>query len=366
MPSTDQLSAQLDRLAAFDSGPYPVISLYLNMQPDQRGRDNYDPFLRKELTDRVRTYPADGPERSSLEKDAERIRQHVGGVEPSANGLAIFACSGADLFEAVPLAAPVAEHKLYISSEPHLYPLARLADDFPRYAVLVADTQSARLFVVAANVLRQATTVEGTKTRRHKMGGWSQARYQRHIDNYRTQHAKEVVDALQRLVTDEGLTSVILAGDEVILPMLRAEMPKELSDRVVDVLKLDINAPERDILAATTDLIKQKDEASDRERVQVLFDAYRGSGLGVVGIEGTAQALELGQVEELLISGTPGAIDVGTDAGDTPAGERSAEERTADDLIAKARNTAARITIIQDAALLAPVGGVGALLRFKL
>ena len=36
------------------------------------------------------------------------------------------------------------------------------------------------------------------------------------------------------------------------------------------------------------------------------------------------------------------------------------------DLIIKARNTSAAIKFIEDPALLAPVGGVGAFLRFKL
>lgn len=38
MPSTDQLTAQLDRLATTDTGPYPVVSLYLNLQADDRAR----------------------------------------------------------------------------------------------------------------------------------------------------------------------------------------------------------------------------------------------------------------------------------------------------------------------------------------
>ena len=43
------LSEQLDRLAAFEPAPYPVISLYLNTQPDQHGRDQYQAFVRKEF-----------------------------------------------------------------------------------------------------------------------------------------------------------------------------------------------------------------------------------------------------------------------------------------------------------------------------
>ncbi|MBS1819663.1 MAG: host attachment protein [Acidobacteria bacterium] len=368
MPSTDQITAQLDRLASFDSGPFPVLSLYLNAQPDQHGRDNFDAFLRKELAARVRTYPADSPERQSLEQDAEKVRAYVAGLDPAANGVAIFSCAAADLFEAVQLAAPIPEHRLYVSSEPHLYPLARLADEYPRYAVLVADTNRARIFVVAANAVQARETVENTKTRGQKMGGWSQARYQRRVQNDRAQHAREVADVLTRLVRDEGIASVIIAGDDVVVPLLRDEFPKELSARILDTVALDIRAPEHEILQAAQNLVQQKDTENDRERVEALFDAYRGNGLGVVGPEAVRTALEMGQVEELLITGVPASLDAQGSSGtsETAPAERTPEEQVADELIAKARQTAARITIVQDGSLLEAVGGVGALLRFKL
>jgi peptide subunit release factor 1 (eRF1) len=290
-------------------------------------------------------------------------------VDASANGLAIFACSAGDLFEAIPLAAPITDHRLYIADQPHLYPLARLIDEYPRYAVLVADTHVARLFAVAANTLHARNTVESTKTRGHKMGGWSQARYQRRVQNDRAQHAREVVAALGRLVKEEALESIIIAGDDVIVPLLRAEFPKELADRVVDVVKLDIRAPEHAILEASRAVMMQKDAETDRERVEALFDAYRGNGLGVVGAEATRLALEMGQVEELLMTGSPETLDPGTSTsvtGAAPASERTPEEQLADELVAKARLTSANVTIIQDATLLASVGGVGALLRFKI
>ncbi|HEY7170481.1 MAG TPA: Vms1/Ankzf1 family peptidyl-tRNA hydrolase [Vicinamibacterales bacterium] len=366
MPTTDTLAAQLDRVAAFDSGPFPVVSLYLNLQPDQHGRDNFEPFLRKALAERLRTYGAEGPERKSLEQDAEKIRTYVNELDAAVNGLALFACSGAELFEAIAVAAPIPEHKLYISEQPHLYPLARLLDDFPRYAVVLADTHLARIFVVAGNRVVQTEQVEGTKTRRHRMGGWSQARYQRHIDNFHAQHAKEVVDTLARIVTDEAIPSIVVAGDEVIVPLLRDYMPKELTARIIDTVKLDIRAPEHEVLEATRAAMQEKDAQTDRERVDALIGAYRGNGLAVAGIEDTRAALELGQVDELLVTGAPAAIEVHAKAATTTAGERSPGEQAADELIAKARQTAATVRIVQDAALLSAVGGVGAFLRFKL
>ena len=49
------LREQLDRLAAFESGESPVLSLYLDLRADQQGRENYDTFLRKALPERART-----------------------------------------------------------------------------------------------------------------------------------------------------------------------------------------------------------------------------------------------------------------------------------------------------------------------
>jgi len=367
MPTIDQLHEQLDRLAEWDPGPFPVVSLFLNLQPDDRGRDRFEPFLRNELDARLTTYGAQGPERASLEKDADRIRKYVGGVDPSANGLAVFSSSGADLFEAVPLAAPIAEHRLYISDQPHLYPLARLLDEYPRCAVLLADTHSARIFIFALNALERQAQIEGTKTKHHKKGGWAQARYQRHTENYHLHHAKEVIDALARIVRDEAITSVLIAGDEAIVPLLREQMPKDLAERIVDVLKLDIRAPEREVLDATVAVIKEQTAESDRERVEALIGAYRGNGLAVVGVDAVRRALELGQVDELVIAARPDALDpAARSTTQREPSERTAEERAADELIVKARETAAKTRVIEDASLLAAVGGVAATLRFKL
>ena len=365
MPLADSLSAQLDRLAALEPGPFPVISLYLNAQPDQHGRDHFEPFLRKELAQRIRTFPADGPERESLDKDGEQIRAFLTTVDASVNGVAIFASAGAGLFETIELAAPIDEHRLFISSQPHLYPLARALDQHPRYAVLMADSHFSRIFVVAANTVEATEQVAGTKTRRHKMGGWSQARYQRHIENYHQQHAKEVVETLTRIVRDESVGAIVIAGDQVAVSLITAELPKDIAARVVDVVKINAHSAEREIVEATIETMRQNDAETDRARVEELLGAYRADGLAVVGVDETLRALEMGQVDELVIAATPDVIDPGQ-RNDAANDERSPAERTADELIAKARQTAATVRFIEDPALLSGVGGVGAFLRFKL
>jgi peptide subunit release factor 1 (eRF1) len=366
MPTIAQLTEQLDRVSAADCGPFPVVSLYLDLRPNERGRDQFEPFLRKELTERLNTYPASGPERESLEADASRIRDHVANIDGAVNGLAIFACHGAGLFAALELAAPIDGHRLYVSDRAHLYPLARVLDEYPRYLALVTDTHSARIFVFAINELEKSEQIEGEKAKHHKKGGWSQARYQRHTENMHLQHAKEVVDHVARIVHNEGIDKVIIAADDVIMPLLREHFPKEVSDRIVDVVTLDVHANERTVLEATIAALRKKDKESDRERVEELIGAYRANGLALVGREATTRALQVGQVDELVITAVPAALARTGNGAAQKTAELSQAESEADELILQARNTSAKIRFIEDPALLAPIGGVGAFLRFKL
>jgi peptide subunit release factor 1 (eRF1) len=382
MPLTDQL----DRLAKFEPVPYPVVSLYLNTQPNEQGRDQFQTFIRQEFKSRSQTYPPGSPDRVSLDKDLERIASYLeNDLQPSANGVAIFACDAAGLFETVQLNAPIEQHWLYIGDTPHLYPLARVESRFPRYAAVVADTNTARIMVFATGELQSQAEVKNEKTRRTSQGGWSQARFQRNISNQHQQHVKEVVEALDRIVTQEGIEQILTVGDEVVLPILRDQLPKHLADKIVDHLKIDSKAPVDEILAATVEAMGRLNQQSDKDKVEAAIGGHRGGNLGVVGPEATLEALIKGQVDELLLSGTiaslknvsPRAAAMANDstlrdpAVETAAGGEAAQAdpqvvRLADELVTRATNTSAKVTIIEDPELLQPHGGVAALLRFRI
>ncbi len=366
----------LKELAAFAPTHLPVVSLYLNTQPDQHGRANYESFVRKELMAHLRTYPLRSPERQSLERDLERINYYLSEeLRPSANGLALFACAGENEFlKAVQLDAPLAEHCLHIYHQPHLYPLARVSDQYRRYAVLVADTNAARLFVFGLGTQLNASTVQNTKVNWVSLGGLNETRYQSHLKNYHLLHAKEVVSALDKLVREEQIEQILLAGDEVIIPVLMPQLPPHLANKVIDVLRLDITTPEHEIFAASLEAIREQDAKDDAEKVTRLFDQYHG-GLATLGAHDTLVALSNGQVDELYLSAaleafhddeeTVGAALVpGTPLNTLDQAARRV--LMADELVTRAQQTGAGICFIEDAALLESVGGIGATLRYRL
>ena len=346
------LREQLDRLAAREPVDAPFVSLYLDMRTDEHGKRRHDTFLRKAWQERGDTLQ--GEARRSFDRDVERISAHLeNDVPKSTNGLAIFACAAADFFEAVHLDAPLEQNGLFVGPVPHLYPLARINDQYPRYAALLVDTNSARIFVFHLGRTHAERQVTNVKTKRTSIGGSSQARYQRHVENFHLLHIKEVVDVLDRVVRDEVINDVVVACDEVAKPLLMEQLPKHLAEKVVDVLKLDIRTPEQRVLAETMEALRANDAETDASQVEAMLGGWRGDGLGIAGAEATLKALEMGQVEELLI--TSQDLDQQDDQAVTRANE----------LIMKAQQTAARIRFIEDPALLSQVGGVGALLRFK-
>jgi peptide subunit release factor 1 (eRF1) len=371
-----ELDELMKKLTAFDPAGFPVISLYLNAQSGEHGRDQFDQFVRKQFEEIAKTFTQRTPERASFDRDVERIKYYLENeLEPSANGAAIFACSGAGFFEAAQLFAPFERHRISVSNYPDLYPLARVLNHYDRYVALLADTNSARLFVFGLGKQLEERQILNQKTNRSQVGGWSQARFQRHTENYHLHHAKEVIDALERVVREEQINHVILSGDEVIIPLLREQMPKELTDKVVDVLRINIKAPQHEVLRATLEAMRERQAQDDVERVERLLNEYRSGGLAVVGARDTLKALEIGQVDELIINADRGTIEVegvGTDLyliatasdGSRPAAEPLAVA-IADRLVTLAQQTAAHVVFIKEASLLAGAGGVGAFLRYK-
>jgi peptide subunit release factor 1 (eRF1) len=196
-------------------------------------------------------------------------------------------------------------------------------------------------------------------------------RYQRHVENNHLHHAKEVVEMLDRVVREEAVEHIILAGDQVIIPLLREQLPDQLKEKIIDILRLDMRTPEHEVLKATMEALSEHNLHTDAEKVRRLLDEYRAGGLAVVAVTDTMKALEQGQVDELLISASPSEVRLEEEFDTSPQDHNSTGDgfssglTIADLLLTRARQTGAHVTFIEDAALLRSVGGVGAMLRYQ-
>lgn len=368
----------LSRLLEVQPSSSPFVSVYLNTEPNQNGRKDFDVFLKKQFKDHLTVLEEGTERRKSIETDAERISDFLGGLDPSVRGVAAFACSGEnDFLETFEFETPFENDRFYLFDRPYVYPLVRLMDQNPTFAVVAADTNSAHIYVIKRAETVRREDIQNTKTNRSEVGGWSQMRYQRHIENFHQQHAKEVVEELEKILRTERITRVILAGDQkVIVPLLRDEMSNELEERVVDSLALNVNTPEHEIAELAQSAIRKHDAEEDKAKIEHLFEVNYDDGAGVTGVEKTLAALLNGQVQELYLSADPDSIVYKTadvklvlknyfPGDEEPLSAVGEKELLVNEMIKLAAGSAERIRFIEDTHLLKTAGGVGAFLRYQ-
>ncbi len=345
----------LRKLAALDAADVPVVSAYLDMRPQATGQDPSVRSGRIVLKDRLREIEKAlgprGPDLESFRADAERIERYLDDEAPAASqGLAIFACHGHDLFEVVH-AGVAFENQVTADRVPHIFQLARLLDEQETSVVAVADSNTARLFVTRTGAIEEVGGPDDDSIhyRKRSTGGWSEARYQRHIDKHRANFAREAAAEIDRLIGAEGATRLILAGDEVAMtPLLDTLSPAARQLMHGEPLRLDIRTPRDDVAAEVAPLLAQAEAEDACAVADRLVQAVRASGLGVAGLDRTRTALDYGQVDTLVLD---------------PAAQL--DEGVMNALIRQAATTSADVEFVEGHEQLGALGGVGALLRYR-
>ncbi len=371
------------RLAEVDAPDFPVLSIYLDMRAHATGQS---PGRRASLTvlrDRLRqierTYGPRGDDFDSFTADEERLRRFLDNTfDPAAHGLAVFACSAIDLWETIETGVPFRD-SVSVGQMADLFQLARLIDEHETAVIALVDSNTARLFVTRTGRLEEESGPDekNASFQKRAMGGWSQARYQRHIDKHMVDFASRSAAAIEELVDRENARRVIVAGDEVaITPLLDALSPA-VRTHVEDVLRVDMRVS-RDELRDEVRMVLERAEAESGATVaDQVIGAFRGGGLGIVGFERTRRALEAGAVDVLVLAGLPGTPPDVSDAHDArnleERGEVSDEQAKdgidldqRNELVRLAAATSADIEVVSGHAALEQAEGVGALLRYHI
>lgn len=300
-----EIRRPLRRMAAFPPSPdAPYLTVAVDWRPDgtqpnsRPGRD----IVRRKLDDLVEAQQAHTPAHAAVSRARDEIVQYLDNeVDPSVHGVYIVA--GGDETVFVPLALGISvETAVDLGPVPVLTPLARYAEDNPRFAVLVADQRDATLTIVDQAMSAADTTIEGSDYPRHQQqGGWSQHRYQMRADERISAFARTVVDQTQRALDDAGIDLLIIAGDEVIMPELDSAWHPKMKERIVGHIKSPHGATQADVIAKAMPVAEKAARERETEAVRLLVNGV-GGPLAVGGVEDTLLALEEGRVMNLILT----------------------------------------------------------------
>jgi hypothetical protein len=377
--SAESLNETIARLAHRAPSPNPIVSCFVNVGPDGSGRPTFQTFLKKAFSDRIRSFPEGSESRSRLEADRDRIITYLTGqLDPGSLAAAIYASEGDGLWEALSFRATFDEHRLVVGPVPHLYPLVKLADQSPLYAVCVADSNQARLVVCGlGEVLREEDFLAPEPIDRTRVAGWAELRYQSRVEEHIKKNAREILDRLAQVVDSHEVDYVILAGDVTILSELRRQLSPAIAEKVIDVERIPIDAGKQEILRRTIDTVRLSEIEDSRRLADQVVDRFRAGGLAVAGLDPTIDALNREQVDILLLHESFDG-EVGWQCPrcrvlgrrpyprECPFCQAPAEEiDLREAMVRRAERTGRRVEIVEDHEALLTLDGVGALLRYR-
>jgi peptide chain release factor subunit 1 len=294
-----------ERLGGLRTDDAPVLSVYLDLDPARFATPAARAAELAALVQEARR-EAKGPE-GSLEDGltaaiarVSRLLDSDPAIARGARSLAIFAVAGVDAVEVVTVPTMI-EPLAVIDTVPWLEPLAgTLVPD--AWGVAVVGRRTARLFRGGPAALVQFAALTDEVHRRHAQGGWSQARFQRGIDEEVSAHVRRAARELSRAHRRRPFGHLAIVASSELWPMVQAALPGDLRPRVAGVVDADVHdASAADVLRAVAPLLTRAERERERRLLVRLEEALGTGGAAVAGLDEVLATLEQEAVDVLLV-----------------------------------------------------------------
>ena len=372
---------QLRELAAFRADKGCAVSLYVDLNPSETATPPAVETRVNSLLDEAerslheRRRALTHEQRETLKGDLDRIRHWFddGFDRSGVRSVAVFAAGLDNFWSTLSLADPVPD-SAKVGAELYLAPLARLVSRADGVVVAFVGRERGQVYRLRAGQLVELADRTEDAPGRHDQGGWSQARYERHIETIVSRHLRRVADTLDDCVRKLRGTRVVLVGAEEIRPEFEEILSSEVKSRLLGWTSAEAHADGRQLLEAVRPLLHEWWAGREAEVLARWREEAGKNGRAATGWEETLDAASDGRIELLLVQDgvdqpayqCPACGRAQMADGSCPL-DGTTMERSEAGLDLAVHQTLAHggtVHVIRDRRDLEPVGGVAALLRF--
>src|SRR5437773_1484933 len=229
VPSEHAVRDAIERLSCVEPGPFQVLSCYLKLEPRDKERGKYLIKMKnrvKRVESDLARRALDHAQREEVAGDLARVLHYFEEPThlPPARGIALFACSKINLFQA--LALPhVHRSRLALAPVPLIRELVALEEEFGTILVAACDRTGARFFEVTAFDVAELPALMAEATRPGKFhgerqakkgtvlaGGYGEHNYNMRIRQEKQRHYANVADHIYQIHTQRPLAGIVVAG----------------------------------------------------------------------------------------------------------------------------------------------------------
>lgn len=295
----------IEALLGFQPSGAPVVSMYCSVPADPgqlKGAKSRLHDLVQTVRSRAESHDLPHADRASQRADADRILE----LEELMRALqgrtvAMFRCSQRGFEEAVVLPGWVRD-RIELDVTPYVRPLLAVLDEAHRYAVVVVDRESGRLFEFYLGVLEARAREDGRALRKPDFAQGDKEHSRNKAEELAKRNYRDVAGALDQLVQEQGIELVVLGGHEDTVPAFLDQLPQHLRRKVVGTFIADPHtlspATARDEAQRAIDDYERREE---QQLVAQAMEKVAASGLGAAGLDWCLLAANEQAIEHLLV-----------------------------------------------------------------
>jgi peptide chain release factor subunit 1 len=371
----------LRELAAFRAEKGCAISFYVNLDPrDAPTALDADARVSSLLVQGERSNGAvhahlTHEQRLGLKTDFERIGNFFEQEfsRDGTQGLAIFTAGLDNVWRTLPLTEAVPD-RVHVGREFHLAPLVPLVGRGDGAIVAVVGRERGQLFRLRGGRLEEISDQTEESPGRHDQGGWSQKRFQRHIEKLVSEHLRHVADALDRRVRRLRSPKVVVVSSEETRAEFDDLLSAEAKKAIVGWTSAEAHASPADLLELAKPILEQARAQEEGEVVERWREEAGRGGRAASGWAATLEAASDGRIELLVYEDgvdheafqCPACGRLSVEGGPCPL-DGTTMERRDDGLDLAVHQTLAHggtVKALNTRQDLEPVEGIGALLRY--
>jgi peptide chain release factor subunit 1 len=294
----------LRELAGFRAEKGCAISLCLNLDPSDvptagDAQTRMNAMLRAaDKTDRT---DLTHEQRSALKADFERIATWFDDEfeRDGSQGLAVFAAGLDNFWRTLALAEPVRD-SARVSRDFYVSPLVALVSRGDGTIVAVIGREQGQLYRLRAGRLEEIAEHYDEQPGQHDQGGWSQSRYQRHIEKLVQEHLKGVAQELDRSKRQLQSPKIVLVGSEEVRSEFTDALSAEVRASLVGWTQAQAQAGPAEILQAVTPVLEKAEFKDEAEVIARWREEAGRNARAASGWEQTLEASSDARVELLL------------------------------------------------------------------
>src|SRR5437879_3435962 len=251
-------------LATFRAEKGCAISLYLDLDPsvsptagpvDSRVNALLDEIVRSEAANRAELTHE---QKQGLRDDAARLRAFFDEEfsREGSHGYAVFSAGFDNVWQPLPLSERVPD-LVKVGRSFYLAPLVPLVGRGEGVLVAFVGRERGDLYRLRGGRLEEVADQFDEQPGRHDQGGWSQARYQRHIEKLVQDHLKDVAATLERQLRQLRRPRVIVVASEETRAELEEELPNDVKEAIIGWATAEAHATPAQLLQIVGPLLER-------------------------------------------------------------------------------------------------------------